>query len=399
MAYPKLYSMRPMEFAFADSETSQVTGQESEKALDRNLDTYWQATSTATNDIVLDLNYGTQERIFDSDDRDFTGASSNWVNTSFTTFVINTGTDVLDIAGDTNDVGYLPAANQQGFVAGETYTVTYTYAGTVSGIIFQTITASQAIGIAVVGTAQTLTFKCGTTSDGILVLGNANGMTGTLTDISIRKVGDYSSYGIKAVGIWINNYNTAFGSSHGLKLDWSDDNTNWTEQADKLLDTEMTNTVGSPLRFYSWSTASEHRYWRFRFHDVTTVADISQLFLMSEFDVAVSNYYPEAETHTYANIKRRAPGGRLQIEPSLGIPVKTFNRNYRFFDDTARDTLVDAFDACRGGAIPLILNEDSIYEVVRIATETLNLTVIDYGVSEINVALETLPYIADGAVR
>lgn len=399
MAYPKLYSMRPMEFAFADSETSQETGQESEKALDRNLDTFWQATSTATNDIVLDLNYGTHERIFDSDDRDFTGSSSNWVNTTFTTFVINTGTDVLDIAGDTSDIGYLPAANQEGFVSGETYILTYTYTGTVAGIQFLALDTSQLIGTAVVGTAQTLTFKSTGTSDGVLVLGNAIGMSGTLTDISIRKVGDNASYGIKAVGIWIRNYNTAFGSAHGLKLDWSDDNTNWTEQADKLLDTEMTNTTGTALRFYSWSTASEHRYWRFRFHDVTTITDISQLFLLSEFDVTVSNYFPEAERHTYANIKRRAPGGRLQIEPALGIPLKTFIRNYRFFNDAARDTLVAAFDACRGGAIPLILKEGSDYEVVRIATETLNFAIIDYGVSEIGISFETLPYIADGAVR
>ena len=398
MAYPKLYSMRPMEFAFTDSVTSEATGQAIEKALDRDLDTYWQATTAAQQEIVLDLNYGTQERIYDSDDRDFTADSGNWTNLTMGTQFEVTGGKLEMVSTAGSQAGTLAAADQDGFVAGETYTVTYTYTGTTAGFEFATHTASQIIGTMVAGTAQTLTFKCATTSTGIYILSKI-AATGDLDDVSYRKVGDYTSYGIKAVAFWINNYNTAFGASHGLKLDWSDDNTNWTEQADKLLDSEMTNTTGMALRFYSWSTASEHRYWRFTFHDVTTIADISQLFLLSEYDVTVSNYYPEAESHTYGNIKRRAPGGRLRVEPSMGIPIKTFDRNYRFFNDSARDTLVEAFDACRGGAIPLILNEDTSYELARIATETLTFTVIDFGITEINVAFETLPYIADGAVR
>lgn len=396
MAYPKLYSMRPMEFAFADSETSQVPGQESEKALDRNLDTYWEPTTTDPQTIVYDLANGVAEVISDPDDRTFATDTGNWNNVDLLDWTIAAGT----LAVGSDDTGQYGVFSQGGniFLSGHSYLITYTYTENRAGYQFTAGGSGDAIGTCIVGVARTMLYTATGDSTTLQFRSTTIAVSATLDDVSILDI--TGAYQVDAFALWIHNYNTDFGATAAVKLEYSNDNTIWTEFADKLLESEMTSgATREPFRIFVNTTGTTQRYWRFVLTNFAVVPQVAQFFLLTKYDVAVSNYFPEAENHTYANIKRRAPGGRLQIEPSLGVPLKTFIRNYRFFNDAARDTLVAAFDACRGGAIPLILNEDSSYEVVRIATETLNFTIIDYGVSEIGISFETLPYIADGAVR
>jgi len=396
---PKIYSIRPMDFAFASSVTSEATGHPIEKALDHNLDPFWRATSTATQDIVLDLNYGTHERIFDSDDRDMTAASGNWTNNNMTTFVVDAAdSNVLEMVGDTSEVGYLEDAAMEDFVIGDTYIVTYDYTGTVGGFNFQTASSSQNIGVCVVGTGQTITFTNSGTSGFVIIICNIDGSSGTLDNVSIRKVGSYSEYGATAVALWIRNYNTEFGATHGLKLDWSEDNSNWTEQADVTLQGEMTQGIGFPLRIYTWSTAAEHRYWRFRLHDATIIPDIGQMFLLSTAEPGNSNHYPEANSINYGNRVQRLPSRRLLIEPGFRTPLQILDRSYRCFSDEARDAFLDSYDAARAGATPIILNEGSLYYVCRYQGGRLQTTSIDHQVHDIPLQFETLPYIADGDV-
>lgn len=393
---PKIYSIEPLDFAFADSITSEATGHPIEKALDHNLDTFWQATSTDQQDIVLDLNYGTHEMVYDSDDRDMSASSGNWTNNNMTTFEVTGG--VLSMVGDNAEVGYLADAAQEDFVSGKTYIITYTYTGTVGGFGLTAASTSQVIGTFVVGTDQTFTFTSSGASEFVVVGCQINGSSGTIDEFSIRKVGDYSQYGATAVALWIRNYNTEFGATHGLKLDWSEDNTNWTEQADVTLQGEMTQGIGYPLRIYTWSTASEHRYWRFRFHDATIIPDIGQIFLLSTAEPGNSNHYPEANSINYGNRVQRLPTRRLLIEPGFRTPVQVLDRSYRCFSDAARDAFLDSYNAARAGATPVILNEDSLYYVCRYQGGRLQTTSIDHQVHDIPLQFETLPYIADGDV-
>lgn len=396
---PKIYSIEPMDFVIADSATSEATGHAIEKALDHYLDTYWQATTTGQQDIVLDLNYGTHEMIYDSDDRDMTAASGNWTNSTMTTFVVDAAdSNKLEFSGDNTDWGYLVDAAIEDFVSGVTYIVTYDYTGTTGGFSLVAETTSQVIGTFVAGTSQTFTFTSSGASTYPIVYCNINSSSGTLDNMSIRKVGDYSQYGLTGVALWIRNYNSEFGTTHGLKLDWSDDKTNWTEQADRDLQDEMTQGIGYPLRIHTWSTAAEHRYWRLRFHDTTIIPDIGQIFLLSTYDPDLSGYYPETDSRNYGNRLQRLSNQRLLIEPGYRTPVKILSRRFRCFNDTDRDAFVDAYDSARAGQTPMILNEGSDYYVCRFVGGALNVTSVDHQVSDMSLKFETLPYIADGAV-
>lgn len=207
---PKIHSIRPMDFAFASSTTSEDGGHVIEKALDHNLDTFWRADSTDTQDIVLDLDYGTHQMVYDVTDRDMSASSGNWTNNNMTTFEVTGGS--ISMVGDNGEIGFLDDAAQEDFVSGETYIITYTYTGTVGGFGLTAAGTSQVIGTFVVGTDQTFTFTSSGASGFVLMGCLINGSSGTIDDFSIRKVGSYSEYGATAVALWIRNYNTEFGT-------------------------------------------------------------------------------------------------------------------------------------------------------------------------------------------
>lgn len=391
---PKLYTIRPMDYMIVDSVSSEATGHPVEKALDRNLDTYWSPTTTASQTIVLDRQDDRQERIVHAFDREFSADTGHWANTDMGTWTISGG--VLSCAGDIWEYGSLIAPGFKGFEAGKAYKIIYDATISTGGARFQCGGSDQVIGSLVHGTTQAMTFSCTTDSNSFVVACTSNTTAFTLDNVSILWLAE--DYAVQGYGFWVRNYDTHFADLT-IKLEYSDDKVNWTEQCDREIMDEMTNGLGNPLRIYAWDgDAQVHRYWRLTLADADIIIQLSQIFLLNEFAPGMSNVYPEINGRSYHNTKRRGIGRRLIVEPGHRTPVQVFDRQYRLFNDTQLAGFQNAFDACRGGATPMVLNEGSDYYVVRIITENFAPRSIDYQVYDLALQFETLPYIADGDV-
>lgn len=396
----KFYTLRPMDYAICTSVTSEATGHPIEHALDHNLYTYWEPTSTAQQVIVLDMQNNMQERITAVADRDFSSDTGHWFNditNGWDTWTVDSG--VLSVgSAATEKYGSLATAGMSAFVAGETYRITYTWAA-IGGLTaqFKCATTSQVIGTLVAGTAQTLTFTAtGASTSLILETTSASG-TGALDNVSIRRIDGETANAVKAFALWINNHNTYFDASHGITVEYSDDNSTWTTVAEKDIQDEMTDGgQGDALRIYVLAAAHSRRYWRLTLHDAVHVIKLGGIYLLSEFDFGAHSIYPEKTGRAYWNDKSRMDSGILAVSPGGRTPTRTLNRQYRFTAPANLTILQNAFDACRGGQTPIILNEGTEYYLVNVLTDTLDVSENDYQYYTASLDYETLPYVADG---
>ena len=392
------YTPNSMDTAVVLSVTSEAAGHPIESALDRQLYTYREPTTTGSQAIVLDLQNGRHERILDAADRVFTSAN-HWANGGFAfgTWTI-TGGQMPWEASESGQYCELAAAGLSALIPGETYRLTYTATGVSSISQFRTGDA-QTIGPINSGTANTIDFVANSAATTLQVYSSSLGGAGTLDNLSLKRVISSPDVSIKGFALWIYNARSYFGASCGALLQYSDDNTNWTTFADPDIEDEMTyGDPGEPLRVYiSGSAAVSARYWKLTIHDMSTVIKVAAFFLLTQFAPDAYSTYPQVEEEiTFRNRKVRLDDGRLSIEPGGYTPVKTFARSFSFFGTTKYTALRNMFRATRGGAIPLIFVEDSIYYLVYLVTEDWKAKATEYLFYQVTLEFETLPYVADG---
>lgn len=396
----KFYTRRPMDFAVCTSVTSEASGHPIEHALDRNLFTYWEPTTTGDQAIVIDLQNGLQERITAAADRNFSSDSGKWTNAlsdGWSSWAVAGGNLTVQ-ASASNQTGGLASSGMSAFVAGSSYRITYDWSA-IGGLTarWQCSGTGQVIGTLTAGSAQTATFTCTGASTGLVLCSTATTGTGVIDNVSIKCIDNESDYAVKAIAIWINNHSAYFDASHGLKLEYSDDNSTWTEVADKDIQDEMTDGVqGDPLRIYVLAASHIHRYWKVTLHSATNIIKIGGIYLLSEFDFGAHSTYPEKHSRSFWNSKGRLDGGMLALNPGGRTPIYGLSRSYRFAGTTSLGVLQNAFTACRGGQTPIILNEGSDYWLVNVLTDTLDISETDYHYYSVSLDYETLPYIMDG---
>ena len=390
------YVPRPMDKLIALSATSEQTGHPIEHALDRQLFTYWEPTTTGSNAIVLDLQNGMQERITNAADRNFS-STVNWANVDMGTFTIGGGTLTVE-GNDTNNYCELAAAGLTAIVAGRTYRMTYTATGTSGNICFAT-DAGEVVATIIDGTANSATFTATLAATKLRIVAVAISATTVLDNLSLIDITDATNYAVKALAVWIYNSLTPFGASCGLLVEYSDNNSTWTTYFDPDVEDEMTyGGTGTALRVYvSASAAQSHRYWRITLHDATAVMKVAQILLLSEFAPDAYSTYPQIEEEiTFNNHKVRGDNNLLYVEPGTKTPTYSFARRFSFYGATKYAAMRNFFLACYGGALPVLFEESSVYYLCYLVTEEWKCNATEYLYYQVTLDFETLPYVADG---
>ncbi len=389
---------RIMEKIQVDSVTSEDTGFPIEDAFDYNLDRPWKPTTIADQVITLDLNNDLQESIILLLDRDFnTAAGTNWTQGTMNSFSISLSTLLLS-ASASSQFSSLGPGGFGGFVAGRTYRITYDYTENVAGFSLQTGTANQAIGTMVAGTSQTVDFICNEDSTSLLIVSTSSSADGEFDNFSIQDVTYEDDFDVDGFAVFIRNYQTHFGTDAGLKLEYSVDSTIWVEFADKLIESEMNNVVGQPLRIYINSTSQARRYWRFTFHDMNEIVEVGQLFLLRQRSVSLGNAWPEKDRSRYQNRLTNRRGQSPFTVQGSRRSVRHIPRQWQFITQTQMDALDAALDDCFGSVRPFIFNEDTDYRVVLFLQNEIDPNESAYQVYSPRVVMQELPYIEDGQV-
>lgn len=389
---------RIMETIQADSATSEATGYPIENALDFNLDRDWRPTDATDQVIVLDLNNDLQESIILVLDRDFnTAVGTHWSQQTMNGFVIALG-DLNISATATGQFCQLDAAGFGGFVAGRTYRIEYDYNESVAGFRFQTTSAQQVIGTCVDGTNETLDFTCDEDATTLVIYALTDTADGEFDNISIRDVTDEDDFEVDGFAIFIRNYQTHFGTSAGLKVEWSDDASTWIEFADKLIESEMNNSLGDPVRIYIAGSSQARRYWRFTFHDMNEVIQVGQLFLVKTRAVAIGNVWPEKDTDKFLNKYTARRGAVPFTIQGNRRPVRNIPRQWRFITQTPMDAVVAALNDSFGSVRPVIFNEGTDFRVVKFLQDDVAPNQVAHQHFSPRIILQELPYIEAGKV-
>ena len=390
---------RIMEKLQVDSVTSEgdTTANPIENAFDFNLDTDWYPSSTANQVIALDLNNTISEVIGVSDDRTFASDTGRWQEVDMDSWVITLGWLLVSSTANGQYGGYSNGGAKI-FERGHTYIVTYTYVENVAGFRFMASGDGQVIGTCVVGTAQELTFTA--TDDSTTMQLRAVGSTadGEFDNMSIRDITNEASAEVDGFGLFVRNYDTDFGSSAGMLVEWSDDGSNWTTFADKLIESEMTNAIGDPLRLYIESTSKFRRYWRMTLHNMEVAIEVGQFFLLRSRSVTVGNAWPERDRSTFQN-KLTASAGRTPVSLQRARrSLRNISRIWRYADQDVLDEIVGAVSDSFGSVRPFIFNEGSDYRVMRFMQDEVDENETDYLLFHPKVDMQELPHIEDGQV-
>jgi len=205
--------------------------------------------------------------------------------------------------------------------------------------------------------------------------------------------------------VWIHNYNTDYESgSQAISLSYStDDSSDYSGSpaVTAFVGAFFDNTVGQPIYFPGNIAGSvSKRYWRFVIGNMTTVAEISQIFFLRTRAISIGNQFPEPDALKYHDNLIELPGGRSFVAGinSQGI-YNNIARTYLLEGTTwTSTTLYLAYQDCKGRRYPLILNEGTDYKYVRFnqPDNELSKNQIEYLFYNPTVTYKQIPYIADG---
>lgn len=391
-----IQTMQAMIKAVVDSATSEATGYPKEQLVDNNPDTYWKPTSTANQDIEIDLQIG-GTIITNQADRDFNVTAPNWVNVDL--FAFSDTTDLTIASSAVGQYCKLQAAGlDQGFEKGHTYRITYDYTESVTGFQFKTDT--ETIGAAVAGTKQTLTWIA--TDDGTELRIESTGefATGDFDNFQICEIFDELT--INCWRLLLHNYTTDHGPDANPRLNvyYSDDDVEYTAWDTGTFDGTWQTTVGRQILLGANHSDDQHRYWRFSLSSMATTIEISGLFLCRTTIFSQGNQFPEKDGIDYFTKVKNQPGGLTRVQRINTNPVYTRPRNWIFITDADIDALRDVYNQSLGYVLPLIIREDTEdAEFVYIKDRRFNRRDIAHAMAKPSITLETIPMIYPGRDR
>ena len=361
-----------------DSVTSEgdSTANPIENAFDYNLNTHWYPSSIGDQVITLDLNNSLEEKITTLADRDFSSDAGGWEQETMFVFGIIGGSMGFS-SNATDQFCWLINAGFGGFVAGRSYRVTYSYGE---------------------GTGQTLEFTCNQDATQMLIVSDTDSADGVIDNVSIIDITNEDDHEVDGFGLFIRNYQTHFGVSADFAVEYSDDASVWTPFANKLIESEMTNIVGDPVRLYINGTSQKRRYWRFTFSNMFEIIQLGGLFLLKRRNVDIGNAWPENDRDRFLNaIAKQGTGtpGAIQITRR---PVRLIPREWSFSGQANLDAIQGALADSFGSLRPFIYNEGSDYRVVKFLVDDIDPHESNYLLYGPRVVMQELPYIEDGKV-
>jgi len=391
MSLSNAYTMAAQQFVDIDSVTSEATNHDIEFAFDHNLDSHWKPTSTANQDIEIDLQYPV-DIIDGQGDRDFSSAA-NWANVDFASFDKVTN---LTVTADTSDQECkLAAAGLNNvFVPNKTYEIRYDCFNLVSGLQWRT--GAELIGTVVIGTGKTLQFTATAHSDELVLRATTSSGSADIDNISIIEVDE--RYEVDSFALYINNPDEIHGptASPTLTISFSEDGAVYRTWATKTFQTMESSNLHGRLILVTGLTSQMRRYWKFALSSMATTLEVSQFLLLKATTLTRHNIYPESTARTFSNELQSLRYGRHAVNLGTSVPFRTFKRNFKIFLPAVLTQLQSIYDLSAGTALPLIIYDDDEYYFVRNVGKTFDPILIEYEVWTISMEFEEIRYVPLG---
>lgn len=393
MSTSKIYTMGSMLTTEILSVTSFATNFPIENAFDLELDSYWKPTNTNDQTITLDLHKET-ELIDGIENMDFSSAS-DWVNVDLNTYG-ETGNLAIVSSADGQSCELVAAGLKDGFLPGRTYRITYDYAELAAGFTFHTRNSStnaDSVGTPVAGTGQTMEFTATKYADKFAIAG-LNGATGDFDNFSITIMDDRQL--VDSYAIWVKNIEAdlAPSSTPRIYLEYSDDNTNWTELYNNTHEAHVQSYSFGNMYLLKGSTPLKgHRYWRFRFTSNATVIQVAGLYLLREWDItAAPDEFPQRNPSTFFSKGKTDKMGNRAVNVGRTQPTITHIRRWKIPTQAVYDDLQSMWEQSLGGGLPVILLEGTEAWVCDILEQSFDPKKIDDGFWEITLSFREKPW-------
>lgn len=391
MSFNNAYTMGAQQFVGIDTVTSEATDHDIEFAFDHNLDSYWKPTSTANQNIELDLKFPA-DIINGQGDRDFSSAA-NWANVDFNSFDKTTDLSVTATVAD-QECKLAAAGLNTVFVPGKTYEIRYDCANLVATLVWRT--GAELIGTVVTGTEKTLQFTATAHSDELVLRSTTTSGSADIDNVSIIEVDE--RYEVDSFALYINNPDEIHGpdANPTLTISFSEDGAvykTWTTITFATM--ESTNLFGR-LILVTGLTSQMRRYWKFALSSMATTLEVNQFLLLKATALTRQNVYPEKTARTFSNDLQRLPGGRRSVNIGTSIPFRTFRRTFKIFLPSVLTALQSIYDLSAGTALPLIIYDDSVYYFVRNVNPIFDPILIEFEVWTVTMIFEEIRYIPLG---
>lgn len=385
----EIHTLAAMLKAYTLSVTSEVLHHEIENALDGNLDSWWEPTSTADQDVVIDMGSG-GTIIGLSNDRYFSSAV-NWANVDLATF-----DDISDLSITSNAVDQyckLAAAGlMQKFKAGHSYRIHYDYNEISPGFAFRTETGE--IGTAIAGTFQTIDFTVGAQADQteLWIEATSSSADGHFDNINILELDDRLT--INGWSWFLYNNNVDHGADPSARLNvlyshdqvlWVAFNTNlwsvWQPVTDRLV------VMGSNI------ANAQYRFIKFSLINMATIVKVSGMVLRRLTTMGQGNEFPESDQVEFAMKMQQRPGAVTMKRLINSNPIYTRRRSWLLSEAAEKDKLEAIWRQSYGPNLPVILAEDNaVPEVMRLVNPPFSPAAIGHEMFRPQIILQTVPF-------
>ena len=213
---------------------------------------------------------------------------------------------------------------------------------------------------------------------------------------------------VDSVGFWVHNYLTDHASSDtpNFKVSYSSDNSNWTTWFDINLNLVLLGTTTTiPIGLYTGTVAKTYRYWKIEFVGMSTVIELSQIFLCRDYNLYTWGEWTHDDTPEFQNDTIEMPdGGTMSVGRANLGPIH-FSRQLIFPLPAGFLNLRAAHTESKGSRYPIIYWEDDGTGPTGLET-ALVVKFVDDSLPEIQgpngyykpppVKFRQVPYIQDG---
>lgn len=370
------YTLSPMERAVKEAVTSEGYRRELKYALDFNPDSYWSPSSTADQNVDLDIN-DCGELINDTNNSTFV-AASDWANNNVDSY--DESGDLSIAASASNQFCYLSGVEfGGGFYPGRRYEIQYDYSENTIGWRFQAGGSNEIIGMPVDGTGQVLVFEPTRYGSNLLLVSTNSIADGDFDNIYIREAP--SRRRVEAYGLWLRDLNLNWngsGTPH-LTVSYSDDASTWTQYDQQTFSTLLGSTYRQGhLVLKEGGDTVYRRYWRFAFANMAAVAKIGMFMLFSKSSLGQGASYPVRTSYGYGNELSQPIRNRQHVRLGLAEPQYSMGRALRLVSTEKLAALEEAYQFSYGNGMPLVIDDNGTWHLARFTDQTFDKTMFDH---------------------
>lgn len=201
---------------------------------------------------------------------------------------------------------------------------------------------------------------------------------------------------VDAYVLWVQNYKSSFGvktfdiyySDVGTSGPWTDTN-----------DPHLVNDNETPLRIQELVTSYTKRYWKISIESLSTIIQISGLWLTRLYELDQGRAYPDEDTLKYHDSFHVTNSGRIYSRAINRNPIRILPRTYKINDSSKIDTIQNIFNDSMGRNYPIILQEGTYQDEARLVCLTvdqLQQSKVDYELWNVALQFQEVPFIDDG---